>query len=396
MIETLALPSHAGEDPTVEQSSLPARVRDVIEVLPKVVRTDALVVYPSDQIIFQYFEGATWRVDQPAENTRHRGGRYEIEEIIDGRGGTSFVYKAHDRITNQTYAIKELKPQYAKDPDKVALFRQEAAVHLSMRHEKIVPAYDYFEHEGRCFLVMNFVESPTIKRLIEDKQLTFDDSIDIITQFISASEYYLNKGIIVTDIKPANAFYDKKQLLMFDFGIIEKLHDTQTQSESSGTLSYMTPEQLKGLPVGVDAIPYYHGVLLYEMLTGVRMLERTTPDGDTDIIRTVSTIKERNYDPDRMIALQNVLRKLYETNGLEYTTITDETLWRRSKDEQFLKDNLHPFIYMLFKATSTHNELRYQDLEHFKKDFAEGVEALKKPWVVTIPAPAAPSTIVIY
>src|ERR1700712_4720778 len=92
--------------------------------------------------------------------------RYELEELV-GTGGMSSVFRAHDRLLERKVALKLLHEQYTEDADYVERFRREARAVATLSHPNIVTVIDRGEHEGRQFIVFEYIPGENLKRLIE-------------------------------------------------------------------------------------------------------------------------------------------------------------------------------------------------------------------------------------
>src|ERR687886_1110418 len=92
--------------------------------------------------------------------------RYEVEELV-GAGGMSSVYRAHDRLLDRKVALKVLHQQYTEDEEYVERFRREARAVAALSHPNIVTVIDRGEHDGRQFIVFEYVEGDNLKRVIE-------------------------------------------------------------------------------------------------------------------------------------------------------------------------------------------------------------------------------------
>ena len=92
--------------------------------------------------------------------------RYELEELV-GTGGMSSVFRAHDKLLDRKVALKVLHQQYGEDAEYVERFRREARSVASLSHPNIVTVIDRGEHEGRQFIVFEYVDGENLKRLIE-------------------------------------------------------------------------------------------------------------------------------------------------------------------------------------------------------------------------------------
>ncbi|RME27989.1 MAG: serine/threonine protein kinase [Deltaproteobacteria bacterium] len=197
-------------------------------------------------------------------------------EIIGeiGSGGMAVVYKAVQNSLNRPVAIKELKEEYASDPQIVARFVREAISLAALQHENIVQIHDFFQ-QGKSFrMLMEYVEGIDLFDLLDRVgQLPLDIALLIAHQVCSALEYAHYRGIIHRDIKPSNIIVSYKgEVKLMDFGIArdENLGDLTRPGTSLGTPAYMSPEQIMGVKIDFRSDLFSFGIVLYQMLTGTK------------------------------------------------------------------------------------------------------------------------------
>jgi serine/threonine-protein kinase len=206
-----------------------------------------------------------------------RIGKYELQELLGG--GMSRVYRARDTVLGRIVVVKILTEQAARDPEAKARFLREAQVAGNLDHPNVISVYDFGEDEGRPFMVMEFLRGQDLRTLIKSGQ-TGDLHWKLSTglQLGRAIEHIHSHKIIHRDIKPENIQVTSTGVVkLMDFGIA-KAENTQLTRPgfTLGTPFYMAPEQVRGQAVTVLADIYSFGVLLFELLTGVRPI-----DGDT-------------------------------------------------------------------------------------------------------------------
>lgn len=196
-------------------------------------------------------------------------GKYIITDII-GRGGYSIVYKGMHSGLNMPVAIKMMRHNLAMDPKFLRNFQTEAKIIANLNHENIIKVYDIEKLYRTVFIVMELVEGETIKEIIQrEKAIPYPLIVNFLIQVCQALNYAHREGIIHRDVKPANIFIkggDSVKLL--DFGL-----SCPTGSENlyfSGTVAYMSPEEIESESVDQRSDIYALGITTYEMLTGQR------------------------------------------------------------------------------------------------------------------------------
>jgi len=203
-----------------------------------------------------------------------RIGQYILERRI-GQGGMAEVWTAHHVHLENRVAVKFLHPEYNAQSELQERFLNEGKRQAKLQHPNIVPAVDFFQVEGRSFLVMQYIEGTNLEARLEDQNspLNFPEIHGISKQVLSALDYAHSLGIIHRDIKPSNILIDKSgRVLLMDFGIAKALTEDRSVTLTNsfmGTPDYMSPEQVTR-PKEVDARSdiYSFGCVLYSMLSG--------------------------------------------------------------------------------------------------------------------------------
>lgn len=198
------------------------------------------------------------------------GGRYEVLENIDS-GGMAYVYKALCKKTEREVAVKVLKSEFAGSSEYVERFKREAQAAFQLEHENVVQVYDVGFDENSYYMVMEFINGPTLKNIIETSGfLPEKQAIEYALQICSALSSAHKNGIIHRDIKPQNVLVNEKDVAMItDFGIAKSVaSQAESDSQVIGSVYYVSPEQAKGEKVDQRTDIYSFGIMLYEMLTG--------------------------------------------------------------------------------------------------------------------------------
>jgi len=208
-------------------------------------------------------------------NTVRSIGRYRIETLL-GTGAMGEVYRAHDPAIDRLVAIKVVRPELVAGSGGEQLlerFRREARAAGRRFHPNIVAIWDFGDDNGMPFLVMELVEGQSLDQLIKSSgPLAQGRSLAIITQVLSALGFAHANGIVHRDIKPSNIMVlPGDQVKVADFGIARlEASEFTIVGDLLGTPAYMAPEQLSGGPVDHRTDLFAAGVILFEMLTGVK------------------------------------------------------------------------------------------------------------------------------
>ena len=256
-------------------------------------------------------------------------GRYEIIEKI-GEGGMAYVYKARDNFLNRYVAIKVLKNEFSKDEVFVKRFRTEAQSAASLIHPNIVSVFDVGEDKGISYIVMELLESKTLKDYIQAKgPLSSELTLKIAVQIASALEAAHKAHIVHRDIKPQNIMLNQNLVAkVTDFGIA-KVANTSTATITSfgktmGSVHYFSPEHAKGGYTDAKSDLYSLGVVMYEMVTG-----KLPFDADSPVSVALKHIQEipiepKKINPNVSQALNQIIMKAMEKSTVNrYQTATE-------------------------------------------------------------------------
>jgi eukaryotic-like serine/threonine-protein kinase len=198
-------------------------------------------------------------------------GKYELLEFLGG--GMSHVYRARDTVIDRLVVVKLLTDDGCRDAQAKARFLQEAKVAGNIQHENIVSVFDFGEHEGRPFIVMEYLKGEDLRDAIRAGRTgSLVERLEIALEVAQALEYVNGRGIVHRDIKPENIHIDlSRRVKLMDFGIAKTADLSLTKTGMTmGTPYYMAPEQVSGKPVTAQADVYAFGLLFYELLTGMR------------------------------------------------------------------------------------------------------------------------------
>ncbi|WP_234413858.1 protein kinase domain-containing protein [Ideonella sp. A 288] len=213
-----------------------------------------------------------------AEPDIRRVGRYQILERL-GRGGMATVFKAHDPGIGRDVAIKFLHASLCEDEGCRVRFLREAGAAGRLSHANIAIVHDVGEIDGRPYMAMELLTGESLAEELEEKKtLPVREVVTIGIQLARALDYAHGKGIVHRDIKPANIMRmaDSRTIKVTDFGIAHIDDPTDDQTDRTrvgdilGTPQYMSPEQARGDKIDGRSDLFSVGIVLYQMITGVR------------------------------------------------------------------------------------------------------------------------------
>ena len=225
---------------------------------------------------------AGWSAAEPATTLKEGSllGHYRIVHSLGG-GGMGWVYLAHDEELDKPFAVKVPHRRLFRSDEEVQRFLGEARTAARLKHASIVPIH-YFgrESDGTCYIVMEHIDGPSLAERLRSGPLPPEQAAAILATVAEAVAHIHKKGFVHRDLKPRNILLDAEgRPHVADFGLA--LHESAQRhlvGDSSGTLAYMSPEQVEGKAQWLDgrADLWALGVILYEMLTGRRPFQGET------------------------------------------------------------------------------------------------------------------------
>lgn len=208
-------------------------------------------------------------------------GDYEVVSRL-GTGGMGAVFEARHPVIGKRVAIKVLHPAFAKDPRALERFVNEARVVNTIGHPAVVDIFSFGEtSEGLHYFVMEFLKGRSVDQLVEGGPLPLGQALELGCQLLEVLDKAHQANVVHRDLKPQNLVVEDgpsgQRLRVLDFGIAKsisaELKQQLTGSAILGTPGYMAPEQIDSAPVTPRTDLYSTGAVLFELLTGKRVLE---------------------------------------------------------------------------------------------------------------------------
>jgi serine/threonine protein kinase len=204
------------------------------------------------------------------------------------------VYRARDTRLARDVAVKVLPESVAADPEALARFEREAKAVAALSHPNILAIFDFGTHEGISYAVMELLEGETLRGKLDSGPISQKQAVDYAQQIVKGLSATHEKGVVHRDLKPENLFVTNDgHLKILDFGLAKRVEAIAPGEETSaptasghtqpgtvmGTVGYMSPEQVRGLPVDHRSDIFSFGAILYELLSGQRAFTKDLGSG---------------------------------------------------------------------------------------------------------------------
>jgi tetratricopeptide (TPR) repeat protein len=324
---------HGQDTPAAELAKDHPRLVDELARRIGVLKTAAWLDTPLED---EPFEDDEYILSPPTSPylSKTFAGRYRLDALI-AEGGFAQVFRAFDTELERKVAVKVPKPSRLESND---AFQAEARRVARLAHEGIVPVFDVGLEGDTCFIVTEYIEGGSLADRLNNGTITPGEVIRWAMEIGEALDYAHLNGIVHLDIKPANLLLDSRgRARLADFGIARSPVDEDSFFTSLGTLRYMSPEQVEGLPADHRSDIYSLAVVIHEALSGdlpfsphAPNLRKAIANGSICLASTLS------------VEVQRVLSKaLSTTPGQRHASATEfatslKQAWDASQSKRYL------------------------------------------------------------
>src|SRR6266542_591432 len=256
-----------------------------------------------------------------------RLGPYEVLSPL-GVGGMGEVYRGRDPRIGREVAIKVLPESFSRDAERLRRFEKEARSAGVLNHPNVLVVYDVGEHDGSPYIVEELLEGGTLRERLMQGPLRPAEAVEYAVQIARGLAAAHEKGVIHRDLKPENLFLTRDgRVKILDFGLAKLTQPEMAAAEAAeaatlsavtesgvtlGTVGYMSPEQVRGLPADARSDIFSLGAVLYEMATGKRAFRGISPAETMSMILKEQPPAVGDANPDAPPGLDRVVRRCLE------------------------------------------------------------------------------------
>jgi len=302
----------------------------------------------------------TWYTQSSMNELPTTFGKYFLSEKL-ATGGMAEIYLAKligPGGFEKRLIIKQILPQFSGQPEFVDLFVTEAKTLVSLTHGNIVPVYELGVVDGTYFIAMEYIDGPTLEAFTDgvadnDEILEPSTAAFICAEFLKGLDYAHRKGegVIHRDLSPRNVMISRDgEVKLVDFGIavvVDQQRDTIEHEPSgppAGSYPYMSPEQVRRMPLTGQTDLFSAGVLLWEMLTGEQLFRRDTAEATLEAVADAEIVSPASINPKVPPQLDVICLRALQRNeadrfatAVEFSTALNRYLYSREAHETAAK-----------------------------------------------------------